>query len=373
MTLFVAACQSKTPQPDMSTKTNLQIEKKSFGQHNDQDVLLYTLHNGTMSISIATYGGIVQSIILPDREGTKQDIALGFNTLEDYVAEHPYFGALIGRYGNRIANGAFSLDGISYTLAINNGLNSLHGGVQGFDKKIWDCREIWREDAIGIVLTGVSDDMEEGYPGHVTLSVEYWLTLANELEINYRATTSAPTVINLTNHSYFNLNGEGNGDILGHELTLYADAFTPVDAALIPLGTLMSVTNTPFDFTTSHPIGARIESEHPQMIFGGGYDHNYALNRKGDSRSLAAEVYSPQSGIGMKVYTSEPGIQFYSGNFLEGTLIGKQGKSYPKRSGFCLETQHFPDSPNQPSFPSTVLRPGDIYQTSTVYRFFNRA
>jgi aldose 1-epimerase len=349
------------------------ITSQPFGDADGRPVELYTLINANgMQVRVMTYGGIIQAINVPNAEGERTNVALGFGNLDDYVAGNPYFGAIIGRYGNRIAAGTFTLDGQEYNLPINNEPNSLHGGMVGFDKRIWTATEIEEGDAVGLQLDYVSPDGEQGYPGTLTTQVTYLLRNDNALEIRYRATTDAPTVVNLTNHTYFNLAGEGTGSIYDHELMLAADAFTPVDATLIPTGEIAPVVGTPFDFTEATAIGARIRASNEQIIFGRGYDHNFALNRPSPddaSLILAARVTEPESGRTMEVYTTEPGIQFYSGNFLDGTTIGTTGHPYRQGDAFCLETQHFPDSPNQPDFPSTELRPGEEYTSTTVYQF----
>jgi aldose 1-epimerase len=348
------------------------IEKFPFGKTADgKPVDQFKLSNSKgVEVSITNYGGIVTSIRTPDKPGKVADIALGFSTLEGYLGAHPYFGALIGRYGNRIAKGEFKLGGQTYRLAKNNNGNSLHGGNRGFDKVVWTVKDVKNEPPEqSLTLAYRSVDGEEGYPGNLDVTVRYSLNEANELKIEYSAITDKPTVANLTNHTYFNLAGEGEGDILGHLLMVNADRYTPVDAGLIPTGELAPVEGTPFDFRSPTAIGARIEEDHPQLKAGGGYDHNYVLNRKGEGLSLAAKVTEPGSGRTLEVQTTEPGVQFYCGNFLDGTLVGKSGRAYPKRSGFCLETQHYPDSPNQPKFPSTVLEPGKESKSVTVYRF----
>jgi aldose 1-epimerase len=305
---------------------------------------------------------------VPDRQGKMGDVVLGYDSLDGYVNDKSYFGALIGRYGNRIAHGQFTLDGVTYKLAKNNGDNSLHGGVKGFNKRVWDAKEISSKEGPALRLNYLSKDGEEGYPGNLKVQVVYTLTDANELKIDYSATTDKKTVLNLTNHSYFNLAGQGSGDILRQELMLQADKFTPVDAGLIPTGELRPVEGTPFDFRTKTVIGARINNDDEQLKLGKGYDHNFVLTRTAEF-SLAARVSEPSSGRVLEVWTSEPGVQFYTGNFLDGSARGKGAKPYDFRTGFCLETQHFPDSPNHPEFPSTVLSPGEVYHSTTSYKF----
>lgn len=341
----------------------------NFGQTSDGvTVHIYTLTNRhSLEAKIMNYGGIVVSLKTPDRNGALSDIVLGFDSLAGYLSSpSPYFGALIGRYGNRIGHARFTLDGVEYKLAANNGENSLHGGTRGFNKAVWTPREL--RDG-GLELTYLSKDGEEGYPGNLKVTVTYHLTDADELKIDYAATTDKDTVLNLTNHSYFNLKGAGQGDILGHMVTLNAERFTPVDAGLIPTGELRPVNGTPFDFRKPTAIGARIEQNDEQLKLGHGYDHNWVLNRHGTKLSLAARVEEPSSGRVLEVFTTEPGVQFYTGNFLDGTIRGKGGKVYGHRAGLCLETQHFPDSPHQPKFPSTVLKPGQQFRSATVYRF----
>jgi aldose 1-epimerase len=329
---------------------------------------IYTLTNQNgLEARITNYGGTLVSLKTPDRNGAMADVVLGFDSQDGYISNpSPYFGALVGRYGNRIGHARFTLDGVECKLAANNGENSLHGGTHGFNGKIWTPREL--PDG-GLELTYLSKDGEEGYPGNLKVTVVYHLTDANELKIDYSATTDKATVLNLTNHSYFNLKGAGQGDILGHLLTLEANRYTPVDAGLIPTGELRAVSGTPFDFTKSTAIGARIDQNDEQLKLGKGYDHNWVLNNGGKALSLAARVVEPSSGRVMEVSTTEPGVQFYTGNFLDGTIKGKGGKVYQQRYGFCLETQHFPDSPNKPKFPSTVLRPGQQFHSTTVFKF----
>jgi aldose 1-epimerase len=335
------------------------------------DLYRLTNKNG-VEAAITNYGGAIVSLKVPDRHGTLEDVVLGYDSVEGYVADKVYFGAIVGRYGNRIARAQFTLDGKTYTLAKNNGENTLHGGIKGFNKAVWSAKEISAKDGQALELTYLSKDGEEGFPGNLQVRVVYTLTDANELKIEYSATTDKKTVVNLTNHAYFNLLGVGlgSGDVLGHVLMIEADKFTPVDATLIPTGELRSVEGTPFDFRKPTKIGERIDSNDEQIKLGGGYDHNFVLRRKaGDPISLAARVVEPASGRILDVWTTEPGVQLYTGNFLDGSVHGKGEVAYPKRSAFCLETQHFPDSPNQPKFPSTELKPGERYQTTTIYKF----
>jgi aldose 1-epimerase len=333
-----------------------------------QAVTLYALTNAQgVELRAITYGGIITSLKVPDRSGVMGDIVLGFDRLDEYLKDHPYFGAVVGRYGNRIANGRFPLDGRSYELAKNNGPNHLHGGRKGFDKFVWEAAP--SASGTAVTFSRVSPDGEEGYPGTLNVRITYTLTDQNELIIDYHATTDKATPVNLTQHSYFNLTGDVAGDILGHELTIRADRYTPVDAALIPTGEVAAVQDTPFDFRKPTAIGARINERHQQVIHGKGYDHNWVLNRSGQGLQPAVRVVEPRSGRTLDIATTEPGVQFYSGNFLDGAIIGKSGRLYTQRAGFCLETQHFPDSPNQPGFPSTILGPGQAYSTKTVFTF----
>jgi aldose 1-epimerase len=346
-------------------------------------VHLYTLTNAKgMRADISDYGGTVVRLVVPDRTGAFADVALGYNTISEYQRPDysPYFGCLVGRVGNRIANGTFVLEGKEYTLARNNSPGgmpcSLHGGLTGFDKVIWKAEPVSKPGVQGLKLRYLSKDGEEGYPGNLDVTVTYWLTNDNALQIDYLATTDKATPVNLTNHLYFNLRGEGNGDILGHQLTLAARHFTPVNKGLIPTGEIRSVLGTPFDFTTPHAIGERINVNDEQLKFGAGYDHNWVLDERSGAMALAATVREPDSGRVMEVWTTEPAVQCYVGNFLprpedgpDQQKIGKSGKPYHYRSGFCLETQHYPDSPNQPTFPSVILQPGKTYATSTIYKF----
>jgi aldose 1-epimerase len=347
------------------------ITKESFGKTAEgENVDLYTLTNSKgMQAKIMSYGGIVTTLTAPDRDNKYADVVLGFNNLDSYLKGHPYFGALVGRYGNRIAKGRFTLNGVEYKLAVNNGENHLHGGIKGFDKVVWTAKSMKTKLGPALSLTYVSKDMEEGYPGKLTVNVVYTLTNNNELRLDYTASTDKDTVANLTHHSYFNLAGEGNGDILNHQMLLRAARFTPTDAGSIPTGELKSVVGTPFDFQTATTIGARINDNDQQLQFAGGYDHNWVLNGNMGTLRQAAVVSEPTSGRMMEVWTTEPGIQFYTGNFLDGTLTGKSGKIYQKRFGFCLETQHYPDSPNEPKFPTTTLKKGATYHSTTIYKF----
>ena len=346
------------------------VTKTSFGKTSSgENIDLYTLRNANgVETTITNYGGIVVSLKVPDRNGKFDDVVLGFNDLESYTKPGPYFGALIGRYGNRIAKGRFTLNGVEYKLATNNGENHLHGGIKGFDKVVWTGREMKTKAGPTVILTYLSKDGEEGYPGNLRVRVVYTLTNKNELKIDYSATTDKDTVTNLTHHSYFNLRGAGNGDILQHEVKINADRFVPIDTGSIPLGELRKVMGTPFDFLKSTAIGARIDQDDEQLKNGSGYDHTFVINGRPGTLRLAATAYEASTGRTMEVWTTEPGMQFYTGNFLDG-LTGKSGKAYPRRSGFCFETQHYPDSPNQPSFPTTTLRRGATYKSTTIYRF----
>ena len=363
LTLFVS-CGLKSEKG----KYKMDITSEVFGTLADgQTVSLYTLVNANgMKVKVTNYGGIVTSLEVPDKNGKFEDVVLGYDKLDGYLKDSPYFGALIGRYGNRIAKGKFTLNGKTYTLATNDGANHLHGGLKGFDKVVWDAEIVKTENSVGLKLSYLSKDGEEGYPGNLSCSVTYTLTNENELKIDYEATTDKPTPVNLTHHGYFNLAGQGNCDILNHVMMINADKYTPVDDGLIPTGELKSVKDTPMDFTTPEKIGARIEQVK------GGYDHNYVLNNQSGKMALAARVYEETSGRVMDVFTTEPGIQFYSGNFLDGTITGKSGKVYHKYYGFCLETQHYPDSPNKPKFPSVILNPGETYTHHTVYKFYTK-
>jgi len=367
-----AACKKPAGAPEANTteqgSPTMSITKAPFGQLADGTAVeIYTLTNKAgLEARITTYGAILVSLEVPDRNGVLADVNLGFDTLDGYLGTHPYFGAIIGRYGNRIAKARFTLDGVEYRLAANNNGNTLHGGIKGFDKVVWTAEPVESGRGPGLKLTYLSKDMEEGYPGNLAVTVVYTLTDANELEIRYEATTDKKTVLNLTNHAYWNLKGEGRGDILGHLLQIEADRYTAVDSPvnLIPTGEILAVAGTPFDFASPHAVGERIARVE------GGYDHDFVLRSGGGTLTLAARVEEPESGRVMEVWTDQPGIQLYTGNFLDGTVVGKGGKAYQKHFAFCLETQHFPDSPNHPNFPSTVLEPGQTYRTTTVHKFF---
>ena len=351
------------------------MKKELFGKTSDgREVNLYTLDNGKgMQAAITNFGGAVVALKVADRSGKFGDVVLGYENLQGYVTDKASLGALIGRYGNRIAHGKFVLHGVTYSLPINNGENTLHGGPEGFSKRLWDAKEISSNGLPALQLTYLSVDGEQGFPGNLAVKVLYSLTAQNELVIQYSATTDKETVINLTNHSYFNLAGQGTGDILGHQLTIRGSRITAVDSSLIPTGELRPVKGTPFDFTQSTAIGARINGDDSQLKLGRGYDHNWVLDLSdNDQPALAAEAYDPTTGRVLQVFTTEPGVQFYTGNFLDGTIHGKGGKVYNQRYGFCLETQHFPDSPNHPAFPSTVLKPGETFNSKTIFRFSTR-
>jgi aldose 1-epimerase len=351
-----------------SSQTTQGVQTKPFGSRDGRPVTLYTLTNSHgVEIRAMNYGGIILSIRVPDRKGQLADVVLGHETLEGYVPNPPFLGAVVGRYANRIANGTFTLDGKKYELPKNDGPNTLHGGIKGFDKVVWDGEPL--KGKTGVAFTYLSKDGEEGFPGNLKVKVTYTLTDANELVIDYEAATDKATPINVSQHSYFNLAGEGNGDILSHEIMINADRFTPVDKNLIPTGELRPVKGTPFDFTTPTKIGAHIDDNYEQLVLGRGYDHNFVLDRKGEGLTLAARVYEPTTGRVLEVSTDQPGVQFYTGNFLDGTVTGKQGDVYKHRYGFCLETQHYPDSPNHPDFPSTILKPGETFHSKTVFKF----
>jgi len=365
--LFFSGCmENVTTTPAKKEAANMNITKQPFGQTPDgEKVDLYTLTNANgLQLKVMTYGGIVTELRVPDRDGKLGDIVLGYDNLDDYIKANPYFGALIGRYGNRIGEGKFTLDGTEYTLATNNGPNHLHGGIKGYDKVVWKAEPVNIDEGAALKLTYLSKDGEEGYPGNLSCTVIYVLTNKDEWKIQYEALTDKPTILNLTNHSYFNLGGHDSPDTLGHELQINADNFTPVDAGLIPTGEIKPVKGTPMDFTQINTIGSRIAQVE------GGYDHNYVLNKPDDQKQLswAVTVTEPATGRQMQIFTTEPAVQFYSGNFLDGSNEGK-GAVYNKHAGFCLETQHYPDSPNKPDFPSVVLRPGEKYTHLAVHRF----
>jgi aldose 1-epimerase len=347
------------------------ISKEPFGTAAGKAVERYTLVNGDLRVRILTYGGILQTVETPDRHGRRANITLGFATLDGYVSSgNPaYFGALIGRYGNRIAGGRFTLDGTTYQLAINNDPNSLHGGNAGFDKRVWSATPVVGATSVALRLSYVSPAGEENYPGTLRTTVTYTLTRDGGIRLDYQATTDRATIVNLTNHAYWNLGGEGTGTIDDHKLRLNASRYTPVDATLIPTGRLDRVAGTPMDFTRATAIGARNRSSFQQIVYGRGYDHNWVLDRRGDGLEVAAELTDAASGRTLTVRTTEPGIQFYGGNFLDGTLYGTGGNAYRQGDGLALETQHFPDSPNHANFPSTVLRPGQVLRSTTVYQF----
>ena len=372
----VAVCVSLAAAPGLAQAPaagkGARVEKTSFGTTKDgQAVDLYTLTNAKGVVAkVMTYGALLTELHVPDRDGQMADVVLGFQTLQVYEADHPYFGATIGRVANRIAKGKFRLGGQEYTLATNNGPNHLHGGLRGFDKRVWKAQPVSVGGVPAVRFTYASADMEEGYPGALTATVVYTLTNANELRLDYTATTYKPTIVNLTNHSYFNLAGDGQGTILDHELTIMADRYTPVDDTLIPTGEIASVRGTVMDFNRPTAVGARIgEVPGPAP---GGYDHNYVLSHGGGVLAMSATARDPKSGRLMDVLTTEPGVQLYTGNFLDGSLTGKAGVAYQKHFGFCLETQHFPDSINQPAFPPVVLQPGRTFKSTTVYRFSAR-
>ena len=355
--------------------SSARIRREPFGTTADgRTVEKFTLASPSgVTITVLSYGGVIQSIVIPDRTGARADVTLGYDTLPEYEKDKSYLGALVGRYANRIRAGRFVLDGREYTLGLNAGGNSLHGGMRGFNKAVWSVESFEEGDDVGLVLQHVSPDGDEGYPGMLRVRVTYRLTSRGELVIDFAATTDKATPLNLTQHAYFNLAGTGSGDILGHQLELSASRFTPVDATLIPTGELRSVRGTPFDFSTPERVGARIGADDEQLRLAGGYDHNFVLERTSDTElAPAARLTDPVSGRGVDIHTTEPGIQFYTGNFLDGTVMGKGGIPHRYRSGLALETQHFPNSPNEPSFPSTILRPGDEHRSRTVYHFVVR-
>lgn len=374
----LSACQSGAKTENNSTDSmSTQQDSLSQGQISDaafdktidgKQVKLYHLKGkGNIQVAITNYGAKIVSLLAPDKQGQLADVELGYDNIDQYVdTKERYYGGIVGRYGNRIAKGKFKVDGKEYSLAVNNGVNHLHGGKKGFNDVVWDAEQ---PNDHTLKLHYLSKDGEEGYPGNLDITLTYELTDSNEVKIDYTATTDKATVVNLTNHSFFNLHGAGNGDINDHIMYINADKFTPVDSTLIPSGKLETVKGTPMDFTHPTRIGERVDAAFEQLTFGKGYDHNYVLNKKGKELSLAATVEEPTSGRFLEVWTTEPGVQFYGGNFLDGTDKGKEGKTYAHRGAFCLETQHFPDSPNQPSFPSVVLKPGETYTSTCVYKF----
>lgn len=368
-TTIVAAILTSGCQTSSSETKTMTVSAAPFGKtKSGKPITLYALRNGNgMEVDIMNYGATVTAIRVPDRDGNIENVTLGYKTLAGYEKGTSFFGSIVGRYGNRIAKGRFTLDGKTYQLPTNNGPNSLHGGDVGFNQRVWSSEPVALPDAVGVKFTYVSPDGEQGYPGTMTTVVTYSINNKNELVIDYSITTDAPTVANVTNHAYFNLRGEGDGDILGHEMQIFADAYTPTDDTLIPTGEVASVDGTPMDFRKATPVGERIDQKFPALVAGGGYDHNYVANGSGMRKIV--KVYEPDSGRVMEVYTDEPAVQFYSGNFLDdepGIHV------YPYRSGFCLETQHYPDSPNHPNFPNTVLRPGETYESETIYKFSTR-
>lgn len=357
--VFTACNQSK--------KNKEMVKKDLFGTHKGKEVYLLTLTNKSGNvIKLTNFGARITWIEVPDKNGNKDNVTFGFDTFDGMINGDPYFGSVVGRYANRIARGKFTLDGVEHSLAINNGLNSLHGGPGGWHSQVWDVVDVKGAKLPTVLFTLKSPDMEEGYPGNMDVKVKYTWTDNNEIVIDYTCTTDKKTVLNITNHAYFNLHGAGNGDILDHQLVIKAKNFVPVDSTLIPTGELRPVAGTPFDFTTPHTVGERIADNYDQLILGKGYDHTFVLD---NAEEVDATVYEPVSGRFMEVMTDQPGVQFYCGNFLNGSRIGHGGKPYNYRSGLCLETGHYPDSPNHPEFPTTVLNPGETFTTQTIYRF----
>lgn len=369
--LLMAACNQPAPKNNitMSDSTNTQLPPASAFEKtiDGKQTHLYTLKNKNgVTAAVTNYGGRIVSLLVPDKDGKMTDVVLGFDSVEGFQnSKEPYYGATIGRFGNRIAKGKFTLDGKEYTLATNNGANTLHGGHPGFQEVVWDAKRI---DSATLELTYLAKDMEAGFPGNLNVKVTYKITDENAMQVSYEATTDKTTVLNLTNHAFFNLNGEGSGTILNHSVQIDADGYTPVDATLIPTGNVEPVKGTPFDFTTATTIGARINTENVQLKDGKGYDHNYVLN-KHDINTAIATVIGDKSGIKMEIYTEEPAMQFYSGNFMQAMNVMKGGKKDEFRTSFAMETQHYPDSPNQPNFPTTVLKPGAVYKTQSIYKF----
>ena len=369
--LIIISCENTQKNKIMPLVT---IEKKAFGRTLDGvDIDQYILKNRNgMEISSINYGGIITSWKAKDREGNYKDIVLGFNKLSEYESESPYFGAIIGRYGNRIAKGKFTLNGENYTLAVNNGENNLHGGLKGFDKVVWDSKEVVDDSTASLVLSYVSNDMEEGYPGNLEVQVIYTLNNNDELSVKYEAVTDKTTIINLTQHSYFNLSADFNKNILDHDILINADSFLPVDSTLIPTGEIRNVGDTPFDFRRPKNVGDEISNSNKQLMIGNGYDHCWVLNNQNQGLRFVASAYDSGTGRLLEVFSDQPGIQFYSGNFLDGTLQSKIGGTYDFRSGFCLETQHYPNSPNEKSFPLVTLSPGEKYVTETIFKFSSK-
>ncbi|MEQ9288121.1 MAG: aldose epimerase family protein [Cyclobacteriaceae bacterium] len=369
---LIMACSTKKQETtEKPVPGKASITQSDFGTlPSGEKATLFTLTNARgMKMTVTNYGGIITSLWVPDKNGQMADVVLGYDNLEGYLNKTPYFGALIGRYGNRIAEGKFSLDGQEYSLATNNGRNHLHGGIKGFDKVLWQAEALNEKEAVGVKFTRTSPDMEEGFPGNLSCEVIYWLNNKNQLVFDYKATTDKKTIVNLTNHSYFNLTGDPSKTILDHELELVAHGYLPVDSTLIPTGEIRQVEGTPFDFLIPTPIGERIDQADTQLGFGNGYDHSWVFNEQTNDMKYAGSLYEPTSGRQMNFYTTEVAVQFYSGNFLDGSIQGKEGKNYSFRSGMCLETQHYPDSPNQPEFPTTILNPGEVYTSSTIYEF----
>jgi aldose 1-epimerase len=362
--LFIFQCTQKEKAVD-------RIKSEPFGKAPDgTPVELFTLSNKNgVIVQITNYGGIITTLNVPDKNGNFEDVVLGYYTLEEYHKKSPHFGCLVGRFGNRIAQGQFTLDGVEYNLFINNGPNSLHGGRIGFDKKVWKPETVLKDNAAGLKLTYLSPDGEENFPGNLNVEAMYLLNDENELILTFKATTDKKTVLNLTHHSYFNLKGHGNGDILGHGIQFNSSKIVAIDSTSIPLGPLMNVENTPFDFHVTKNIGEDINADHEQIRNGGGYDHSFVVDGYDEELKLACTVTEPVSGRIMEVWTTEPAVQFYTGNFLDGSIKGKDGKVYHKRYGFCLEAQHYPDSPNHPEYPSSELSPGEIYEQTTIYKF----
>ena len=371
ITLSIISCENIKKKENMSL---VNVNKEFFGKTSDgANVDQYTLKNSNgMEVSVISFGGIITSLKAKDRDGKNEDVVLGFDNLGDYENKSPYFGALIGRYGNRIKEGKFSLDGVEYKLAKNNGENHLHGGLKGFDKVIWDVEVEVNKSSASLMLRYTSVDTEEGYPGNLRVKVTYTLTNEDELKVRYEAETDKKTIVNLTQHSYFNLSAGLRKDILGHEITIAADYFLPVDMTLIPTGEIREVVQTPFDFREFKVVGDDIDLDDTQITYGNGYDHCWVLNNQDEGVRFVASAYDPLSGRLLEVFSDQPGIQFYSGNFLDGTLQSKEGGNYEFRSGFCLETQHYPNSPNQENFPSVILNPGEKYNSETIFKFSSR-